>query len=83
MAYEPAQLLSESVTNKQLIELNITIHASRTRSETALAAKAVIEQEKVLLNSRYCENKERRDAVQTEIETLQASQDASLVQQEV
>lgn len=83
MAYEPGPIISENVTNSQLIELNKTIQACRTRSETALAAIAIQEQEKVLSNSRYSEIKERRDAAQKEMDTLQAVQDALLVQQEV
>jgi hypothetical protein len=71
------------VTNNQLIELNKTIIASRTRSTTALAAKGVQEQEKVLLSSRYCASREKRDAAKKEIDALQASQDALLVQQAV
>jgi hypothetical protein len=71
------------VTNNQLIELNKTIIASRTRSANALAAKAVQEQEKMFLSSRCCASREKRDTAKKEIDALQASQDTLLVQQEV
>lgn len=73
----------ENVTNVQILELNKRIQASRTRTETASAAKAVEAQKKAILENRCREESEKRDTVQKEIDAQQASLEILLVRQEV